>query len=82
MLARWSIDGLVHAVSVNDTAARGRLAAQMSVKGYAAVLEGRTESTILAAYDRRLWFNVGVLLMFNVLLLTLTMWALKKKDIL
>lgn len=82
VLARWSIDGLVHAVSVKDTVARDRLAAQLSVKGYAAVLQGRAPDQIVAAYRRREWLDILVLVLFNVVLLSLTMFVLKRKDIL
>ena len=81
VLARWSIDGLVHVVSVNDMEARDRLAAQLSVHSYATVMEQRTPSEISASYHRRVWADLAILAAFNVLLLSLTMLVLKRKDI-
>jgi hypothetical protein len=82
VLARWSIDGLIHVVSIKDVEARDRLAAQLSVHSYATVMERKTPSEIDASYRRRVWVDLGILAAFNVLLLSLTMVGLKRKDIL
>jgi hypothetical protein len=82
MLARWSMDGLVHAVSKRDLNARDQLAAQISVHNYALVLERREESVIEDSYLRRVWVDLGIVAGFSMIFLTLTMWALKRKDVL
>jgi hypothetical protein len=82
MLARWSIDGLVHAVSVEDQRSRDRLATQLYVAGYASVLAGKDSSSVKEAYLLRVWLDLVVLLAFSLVLLPLTMWTLKRRDVL
>jgi hypothetical protein len=49
---------------------------------YQRVLEGKSEEDIAAAYKKRLALDCGVLIAFSVGFLLLTMWALKRKDVL
>jgi ABC-type multidrug transport system ATPase subunit/pSer/pThr/pTyr-binding forkhead associated (FHA) protein len=81
MLARWSVDGLVHVVSVKDEQARDRLATQMWVHSHPVVTGAREPEDIEDAYRNRLRVDVAILLGFNLVLLSLTMLALKKKDV-
>lgn len=80
--ARWSIDGLVHAVGLHDKKARDNLAAELYVEGYSLVLQGKSDAAVRDAYRKRLWLDFSVLGGFSLLFLALTMWALKRKDIL
>lgn len=82
MVARWTIDGLAHDVSVNDKDARDKLAAALSVIEYERVFEGKHEDEIASAYRNRVALDCGVLIMFSVVFLGLSMWALKRKDVL
>jgi ABC-type multidrug transport system ATPase subunit len=82
IVARWSVDALAHAVSINDRQARDALASRMTVAGYKKVLGGGTASEVTAAYRRRVLVDMIVLAGFSLLFLTLTMWALKRKDLL
>jgi ABC transport system ATP-binding/permease protein len=82
MASRWTIEALAHAVSINDKDARNRLAATQGVVEYQCVLEGKGEADISSAYKTRLLINCGVLLSFSVAFLLLTMWALKRRDVL
>jgi hypothetical protein len=82
MIARWSIEALAHAVSIEDTEARGHLPTTMTVRAYESVLEGKDESEIKNAYRRRVALDMTVLCGFSILFLLLTMWALKRKDVL
>ncbi|MCI0391165.1 MAG: FHA domain-containing protein [Acidobacteria bacterium] len=82
MIARWAIDGLAHTVSVNDRKARDRLATGMTIAGYEEVLSGKSEDQIADSYRRRVWLDLAALGGFNAAFLLLTMWALKRKDVL
>jgi len=82
MVARWTIEALAHDVSINDKEARDKLAASLSVAEYERVFEGKSEDEIASAYRARVALDSGVLALFNVLFLGLTMWALKRKDVL
>jgi ABC transport system ATP-binding/permease protein len=82
MIARWSIEALAHAVSINDAEARDRLPTNMTVRAYERVLDGDTESELKRAYRKQVALDAGVLGGFSVLFLLLTMWALKRKDVL
>jgi hypothetical protein len=46
------------------------------------VFEGKTEDEIASAYRKRVALDCVVLAMFNLVFLGLTMWALKRKDVL
>lgn len=82
IVARWTIDALAHAVSIEDTSARERLASRMTVVEYQAVFDGKSEDEIASAYRTRVATDCGVLVIFSVVFLVLTMWALKRKDVL
>jgi len=82
MVARWTIEALAHDVSVNDKEARDKLAAGLSVAEYERVFEGKSEDEIGSAYRTRVALDSGVLALFSVMFLGLTMWALKRKDVL
>src|SRR4029079_10209189 len=82
MVARWTIEALAHDVSINDREARDKLAASLSVAEYERVFESKSEDEIASAYRARVALASGVLALFNVLFLGLTMWALKRKDVL
>jgi ABC-type multidrug transport system ATPase subunit/pSer/pThr/pTyr-binding forkhead associated (FHA) protein len=82
MIARWSIEALAHAVSIKDTEARGHLPTTMTVRAYESVLDGEDESEIKSAYRQRVALDMTVLGGFSILFLLLTMWALKRKDVL
>jgi len=80
MVARWTIEALAHAVSIDDTEARLKLAANMSVTEYERVFEGKTDDEVKTAYRTRVVIDCGVLTLFNFTFLGLTVWALKRKD--
>jgi hypothetical protein len=82
MIARWSIDGLVHTVSIGDEKTRDRLATNLWVAEYQNVFDKRSASSIEAAYRLRVFINLLILSLFIALFLALTMWALKRKDVL
>jgi hypothetical protein len=82
IVARWTIDGLAHDVSIDDHSARERLATSMSMVEYKAVFDGKPEEDIQTAYRGRVAFDCGVLAFFSLLFLGFTMWALKRKDVL
>jgi ABC transport system ATP-binding/permease protein len=82
MIARWSIEALAHAVSVRDLKARDKLATQMSVREYGHVFDGEDEREVAAAYRRRAATDAAALAAFACVFLLLTMWALKRKDLL
>jgi ABC-type multidrug transport system ATPase subunit/pSer/pThr/pTyr-binding forkhead associated (FHA) protein len=82
MIARWSMDALAHAVSLEDKKARDALATQMTITEYENVLNNKSESDITSAYRSRLLFDAAVLIGFIAFFLTVTMWALKRKDVL
>ena len=82
IVARWTIEGLAHLVSIDDKDARAKLAANIGVTEYDRVFEGKTEDQITAAYRLRVAIDCGVLLMFSLVFLALSMWVLKRKDVL
>lgn len=82
MIARWSIEALSHAVSVRDEKAREKLPTQMSVVEYRHVFDGEGENEVADAYRRRVRIDALVLAAFSGVFLLLTMWALKRKDVL
>ena len=82
IVARWSIEALSHAVSVRDEKAREKLPTQMSVAGYKRVFDGDDEDAVEAGYRRRVRLDMAALAAFGGLFLLLTMWALKRKDVL
>jgi hypothetical protein len=82
VLARWTLDGLVHVVSMDDTATREKLASQVSVAAYGAVLDGEASSVVEDAYHFRIWLDFGAIVIFSIVSLPVTMWALKRRDVL
>ena len=79
-IGRWSIDGLVHTASVNDTLAMHRLATQLTVRGYDAVLEQKTPDEVKARFRERVVLDASILAGFTLMFLGLTAWALARKD--
>lgn len=82
IVARWSIEALSHAVSTGDVKAREKLPTQMSVVEYRHVFDGEDEDAVVTAYRRRVRIDAAVLAAFSGIFLLLTMWALKRKDVL
>lgn len=82
MVARWTIDGLAHTVSIDDKKARDNLAAGITVAEYQTVFDGKSEDEIASAYRSRVALDCGVLALFSMVFLGMTIWALKRKDIL
>jgi hypothetical protein len=82
MAARWTVDALAHATGRSDKDSRNKLAMVLSVAEYQRVFEGKSEEDIAASYETRLVVDCGVLIAFSVVFLLLTMWALKRKDVL
>jgi ABC transport system ATP-binding/permease protein len=82
MAARWTVDALAHTVGRSDKDSRKRLAMVLSMAEYERVFEGKPEEDIEAAYRSRLLMDCVLLLSFSIAFLLLTMWALKRKDVL
>lgn len=82
MAARWSIEALAHEVSIDDEKARDQLPTLMTVTEYKRVFDGAAEEDIASAYRHRVRVDLAVLALFSVAFLGLTMWALKRKDVL
>ena len=80
MIARWSVDALVHGVGRTDLAARDRLAAQLSVSGYARVQDGAIEPDVASVYSRHVYVDWLVLIAMTGTCLGLAAWALRTKD--
>ncbi len=80
MIARWATDGLVHAVSIDDARARDRLAAQLTMRGYDAVLESRPPAVVARRFRQRVLLDVSIVAGFVLGFLGLTAWALARKD--
>jgi hypothetical protein len=82
MIARWSIEALAHAVSIDDTKGRDTLARMMTVTEYDHVFKKEPQKEIESFYRQRVMIDSAALSGFVALLLALTMWALKRKDVL
>jgi ABC transport system ATP-binding/permease protein len=82
MVARWSIEALAHQVSIDDEKARDQLPTRMTITEYQRVFDGDSDEAIATAYRHRVLVDLAVLALFNVAFLALTMWALKRKDVL
>ena len=80
ILARWSVDGLVHWVSRTDVQTRDRLAGQFHVAAYDRVWNGGSAAAIEAAFMRRTYLNWFVLVLTTAAYLGLAGVALKSKD--
>ncbi|MEK6300522.1 MAG: FHA domain-containing protein [Acidobacteriota bacterium] len=82
MIARWSIEALAHAVSIDDQKGRDTLATMMTVAEYDHVFRKDSQTVIESSYRRRVMIDSAALGGFIALFLALTMWALKRKDVL
>jgi hypothetical protein len=82
MVARWTIEGLAHTVSIEDQDARSKLASTIHVTEYERIFEGKPEDEVTAAYRQRVAVDGAALALFNLIFLALTMWVLKRKDVL
>jgi ABC-type multidrug transport system ATPase subunit/pSer/pThr/pTyr-binding forkhead associated (FHA) protein len=82
MVARWTIDALAHDVSIDDKNARETLPTRMTIVEYQTVFDGKPEDEITSAYSTRVAIDCGVLALFSVIFLSLTIWALRRKDVL
>lgn len=82
MVARWTIEALAHDVSINDHDARSRLASHLYMTEYERVFAGDSEEAIAEAFRQRVAIDCGVLALFSVIFLVLTIWVLKRKDVL
>ena len=80
ILARWSVDGLVHWVSRTDAETRDRLAGQFYVAAYDGVRDGGSAAAIEEAFMRRTYLNWLVLVLTTAAYLGLAGVALKSKD--
>ncbi len=80
ILARWSVDGLVHWVSRTDAETRDRLAGQFYVAAYDRVWDGGSSAGIEEAFMRRTYLNWLVLVLTTAAYLGLAGVALKSKD--
>jgi len=80
MIARWTIDALVHQVSIDDPTARDRLAARMTVNEYQRVLNKEPDADVVSAYNSRVRWDLLILSGCSILFLLMTMLALKRKD--
>jgi ABC transport system ATP-binding/permease protein len=82
MIARWSLEGLVHGVGIDDREGRGTLALRLHVVEYEHVVKGEEPGSISSSYRMRALIDSAALSGFIALFLALTMWALKRKDVL
>lgn len=82
MVARWAIEALAHQVSIRDEKARDALASSMTVAGHQAVFDKFSEDEIVSAYQRRILIDLTILISFTLIFLLLTIWILKRKDLL
>jgi len=82
VLARWSLDALLHVASLDNVTTRDRIAEGVSMAGYDTVLNGESTTAIAEAYRLRTSEDIAVLVVFSVGLLPLTMWLLKRRDVL
>jgi ABC transport system ATP-binding/permease protein len=80
IVARWTVDALAHAVSLDDPDARHRLPTQLTVRAYDRVIDGRHESNVRAGYEDQVAIDLFVLGIFTVTFVALTMMALRWKD--
>ena len=80
MIARWSLDGLVHATGRYDAITRDRLAAQLFVAAYDDVRRGRPEHDIADSYGWRIAVDWLVMSVGVFVCLGLGAAALRSKD--
>jgi ABC-type multidrug transport system ATPase subunit/pSer/pThr/pTyr-binding forkhead associated (FHA) protein len=82
MIVRWGLDTLVHWVSVDDTSARHEIPTILHVAEYKTVQDSSDEDALRTAYRQRVETDLSVLAGAVVVLLSLTMLSLKRKDVL
>jgi hypothetical protein len=82
MIARWSVEALAHELSIDDMNTRELLPTRITVSEYKSVFNGNDEAAIKSAYRYRVFIDMAILTGFAALFLLLTMWALKRKDLL
>ncbi|MBV8367325.1 MAG: FHA domain-containing protein [Candidatus Eremiobacteraeota bacterium] len=82
VLARWSLDALLSVASLDNEATRDRVAEGVSVPAYASVLNGESASAIERAYKLGTVEDLAIIAAFSLALLPLTMWSLKRHDVL
>ena len=82
MIVRWGLEALVHWVSLDDATARNDIPTLLHAAAYQTVLEGKDEDAITAAYRQRVETDLQVLVGAIVVLLSLAMLCLKRKDVL
>jgi ABC-type multidrug transport system ATPase subunit/pSer/pThr/pTyr-binding forkhead associated (FHA) protein len=82
MIVRWSLETLVHWVSLEDTTARNDIPTVLHVVEYKTVQDGASEDAIRSAYRQRVETDLQVLAGTMVVLLGLAMFSLKRKDVL
>ena len=80
ILARWSVDGLVHCVSRTDTETRARLARRFFIAAYDHVWAGDSTAEIESAFRRHTYLNWLAILLTIAVYLTLAGLALKRRD--
>ncbi|HXG94237.1 MAG TPA: FHA domain-containing protein [Blastocatellia bacterium] len=78
ILARWSVEGLVHAVSLSDDKTRIVLPTKLTVAEY----DPEKDEQNTTAYALHLLMDIIILTIFIAVFLIFTMWALKRKDVL
>ncbi|HEX8847687.1 MAG TPA: FHA domain-containing protein [Pyrinomonadaceae bacterium] len=78
MPMRWTVDALAHDVSIVDEEARAKLSRQIYV-GYA---DATSEDEIISTSRLHVFLGILMLTIFTGLYLIMTMWALKRKDVL
>jgi hypothetical protein len=82
VLARWSLDALLHVASMDNVKTRDRLAEGVFVPAYATVLNGESSWAIDVSYRLHTWGDIALIFAFSMGLLPLTMWSLKRHDVL
>ena len=80
ILARWSVDGLVHCVSRTDSETRDRLARRFFIAAYDHVWDGDSSADIESAFQWHTYLNWLAILITIAVYLTLAGLALKTRD--
>ena len=80
ILARWSVDALVHSVSAASPETRDRLASRFYVAAYQEVWDGGSAAAVEEAFRRHLYLNWFVLLLTTGAYLWLAGRALRSRD--
>jgi len=82
IVARWTLEALAHVVSIEDHKARDAIAGYINVPAYQSIFDGKSEDDVVSAYRTRAALDCAILALFSLGFLGLTMWALKRKDVL